>query len=431
MNGLLQALPLLSIAQAQAAEQASAGIPWFVTVPVFILMLVLLVFVHELGHFLMALWMGIRVEEFGIGFPPRAVTLFRHRGVDYTLNWVPLGGFVRFAGDADIYSGAQKKPLLEDVPSAHNIKEGEVSAQNTGNTRDAHDDEHQGGMTLAEAPPWRKIPVMFAGPFANFLAAVIIFTVIAWTTGITAPTGKGQRVMEVLPDMPAAAAGFQSGDIIVSLDGQSVVEDTNSIKSIAEQNENTPIEATILRDGEEMTLTITPELRSFAGSEQVMLGFRYGADVEVNRTNNPLVAIGSGLEHTWRVLETMAYGLGQMVGGLFGANEPPPGGVAGPVGIARATGEVIDAGGFLGFWNWMAIISLNLFLLNLLPIPALDGSHIVFALIEWVRGGKKIPPEKEAMVHAIGFATLLGLIAIVSINDVWNAIQGTPVIPGQ
>jgi regulator of sigma E protease len=157
-------------------------------------------------------------------------------------------------------------------------------------------------------------------------------------------------------------------------------------------------------------------------------GFGYMPDVEEVKTSNPFVALWAGVLHTWNVLGLMLNGLGQMIGGLVGANEPPPGGIAGPVGIARATGEVIDAGGFSGFWNWMAIISLNLFVLNLLPIPALDGSHIVFSLLEWVRGGKKIPPEKEAMVHAIGFATLMGLIVLVSVSDVWNAINGVPVI---
>jgi regulator of sigma E protease len=134
------------------------------------------------------------------------------------------------------------------------------------------------------------------------------------------------------------------------------------------------------------------------------------------------------VQHTWNILVRIVIGLTQMLGGLFGVAEAPRGGLTGPIGIARATGEVINMAGPEGFWNWMALISLNLAVLNLLPIPALDGSHIVFSLIEWARGGKKVPPEKEAVVHFIGFASLMGLIVIVSMMDVWKAIQGTPVI---
>jgi regulator of sigma E protease len=255
---------------------------------------------------------------------------------------------------------------------------------------------------------------------------------MAMTVGIHVPTGKGQVIGEVFADTPAEEAGFQEGDILVRLDGQSVT-DTGAIPQISSDNPNQPIEAVVERDGRDVTLTVTPAPWSVPGgpSSEMGLGFRYDRDSQEMQTSNPLAAIGISIEHTGRVLAAFANGLGRMVGGLVGANEPPPGGLTGPVGIARATGEIIDAGGFIAFWNWMAIISLNLFLLNLLPIPALDGSHIMFALVEIARGGKKLPPEKEAMVHAIGFAALMGLIVIVSVSDVLNAIQGNPVLPGQ
>lgn len=403
MNVLLQMQPLL---QAQTAAP-EAGLHPILTTIIFIGMLVVLVFVHELGHFLMALRMGIRVEEFGLGFPPRAVTLFRHKGVDYTLNWLPLGGFVRFAGEGDIYSGGQQ----EDGTAA-------------GGTA-------KGGMTLQEAPPWRKIPVMLAGPFANMFTAMIIFALVYMFVGIPTPTGQGQVIAAVFPDSPAAAAGFEPDDILVSLDGQAVADDAELVRTVAADNANTPIPAEIIRDGEPITLEVTPgPWQSPDGTEhEVGMGFSYGPDIETVPAN-PFAAIWGSIVSTFVVLGGMLLGLVQLVGGLLGLNAPPPGGVAGPVGIARATGEVISSSGFTGFWNWMALISLNLFVINLLPIPALDGSHIVFSLIEWVRG-RKVPPEKEAMVHAIGFATLMGLILIISIMDVRNAIEGIPVIPGQ
>jgi regulator of sigma E protease len=273
---------------------------------------------------------------------------------------------------------------------------------------------------------------MVAGPFANLLVAVLIFAAMAMTVGINVPTGKGQVISEVFPDTPAEEAGFEEGDILVRLDGQPVT-DTGAIPQISSDNPNQPVEAVVERDSREVVLTVTPAAWSVPGgpSSEMGLGFRYEADIQEMQTSNPLAAIGVSIEHTTRVLVAFANGLGRMIGGLVGANEPPPGGLTGPVGIARATGEIIDAGGFIAFWNWMAIISLNLFLLNLLPIPALDGSHIMFALVEIARGGKKLPPEKEAMVHAIGFAALMGLIVIVSVSDVLNAIQGNPVLPGQ
>lgn len=379
-------LPLFTAALAQAAEQ-TAGIHWSITVLLFIGMLVVLVFFHELGHFAAAMWMGIRVEEFGIGFPPRLVTLFKHNGVEYTLNLVPLGGFVRFGGE---------------------------------------DNTLYGTGSLAEATPWRKIFVMFAGPAMNLLLAILIFAVMFVVDGIPDPVG--QRIGEVYADTPAAVAGFQEDDLLLTLNGESL-EDINAIRRIANQNEGKSIDALILRGDEPMVLKVTPGLWTAPGSAQssVGLGFSYSPEIET-RAANLFEGVVASVAYSFEILVAMIDNLGRMIGGLFGISEAPPGGVAGPVGIARATGEVVEAGGVVGFWRWMALISLNLFLLNLLPIPALDGSHIVFSLIEWLRGGKKVPPEKEALVHAIGFVSLISLIVVVSVSDVLNAINNVPVI---
>jgi regulator of sigma E protease len=130
------------------------------------------------------------------------------------------------------------------------------------------------------------------------------------------------------------------------------------------------------------------------------------------------------------VLGAFLDGLRSFFLSLLGLTPPPPGGVTGVVGMARGTGEIIQASGLVGFLRWTALISLNLFLINLLPIPALDGSHIVFSLVEILRRGKKLPPEREAMVHAIGFMVLMGLMVLVTISDVANWIRGVPVFGG-
>jgi regulator of sigma E protease len=130
------------------------------------------------------------------------------------------------------------------------------------------------------------------------------------------------------------------------------------------------------------------------------------------------------------VLRRFGEGFGQLFGGLAGSNPMPEGGVTGVVGIARGTGEVFANGGWLGLANWTAIISLNLFLVNLLPIPALDGSHILFALVEILRRGRKIPPEREATVHAFGFIMLMCLMVVITISDVSNWLRGVPALGG-
>ncbi|GAB4436186.1 MAG: M50 family metallopeptidase [Chloroflexi bacterium OHK40] len=381
----------------QAAEQSGGN--WLVTVVVFLLMLGLLVVVHELGHFLVARWAGIKVEEFGVGYPPRALTLFEHDGVKYTLNWLPLGGFVRFAQGSD----------------------------GVGETL------YGAGGSLAAATPWRKIAVMVAGPLMNLLLAMVIFAILFATLGIPTPTG-GQEISQVFPDTPAAAAGFQPGDELISLDERPVT-DTAVIGDVARENLGRPVPAVVRRDGRELTLTVTPGPWTSPDGDRYEsgFGFSYGPKVEQVQAG-PLQAVVSGvtysLDLTGRMVRALA-GLPASILGLFSPAPSPDGEPIGPVGIARATGEVIQQpGGFAAFWNLTAVLSLNLFLLNLLPIPALDGSHIIFALVEWIRGGKKVPPEKEALVHAIGFAALMGLMLLITVNDVINAFRGTPVLGG-
>lgn len=381
----------------QAAEQS--GDNWLVTVVVFLLMLGLLVVVHELGHFLVARWAGIKVEEFGVGYPPRALTLFEHDGVKYTLNWLPLGGFVRFAQGSD----------------------------GVGETL------YGAGGSLAAATPWRKIAVMVAGPLMNLLLAMVIFAILFATLGIPTPTG-GQEISQVFPDTPAAAAGFQPGDELISLDERPVT-DTAVIGDVARENLGRPVPAVVRRDGRELTLTVTPGPWTSPDGDRYEsgFGFSYGPKVEQVQAG-PLQAVVSGvtysLDLTGRMVRALA-GLPASILGLFSPAPSPDGEPIGPVGIARATGEVIQQpGGFAAFWNLTAVLSLNLFLLNLLPIPALDGSHIIFALVEWIRGGKKVPPEKEALVHAIGFTALMGLMLLITVNDVINAFRGTPVLGG-
>jgi regulator of sigma E protease len=362
-----------------------------VTLVAFLVMLGLLVLVHELGHFLTAVWLGIKVDEFGIGYPPRAMTLFERNGVKYTLNWLPIGGFVRFGGEGETLYGVG---------------------------------------SLAAAAPWKKILVLVAGPLMNLLLAFVIFGALFAVNGVPA---DGAKLDKVYAGTPAAAAGFQSGDVILSMNGQSIGRNINNVSRIAHRNPGEPIEALIQRGGQQVNVLVTPgpwTNPEDGAKYPVGFGFSYGSNPEIVHANLP-TSIVTGISYTWEILGRFITGLGQMFGGLIGTNEAPPGGVAGVVGIARGTGEVIERDGWNGFWQWTALISLNLFLVNLLPIPALDGSHILFSLIELARRGKKIPPEKEAMVHAVGFMMLMGLMVIITVSDVANWIGGASVLGGQ
>jgi regulator of sigma E protease len=361
-----------------------------VTIAAFLLMLGLLVLVHELGHFLTAVWFGIKVEEFGLGYPPRAMVLFERNGVKYTLNWLPIGGFVRFGGEGEQIYGVG---------------------------------------SLSAASPWKKIAVLFAGPLMNLLLAFLIFSGIFMARGVP-EAFNGARIDVVYPATPAERAGLQSGDLLVSLNGRTLDTDLSVIRLIAAENRGRTIEAVVERDGARVVLMITPGPWQRDGvAFENGFGFAYTPNIQIVPAT-PLKALNAGFSYTFDILGRFIAGIGQMLGSLLGITEAPQGGVAGVVGIARGTGEVIQRDGWLGFWQWTALISLNLFLINLLPIPALDGSHILFSLIEIARGGKKIPPEREAMVHAIGFMMLMGLMVVITVSDVANWIGGNPVLGG-
>jgi regulator of sigma E protease len=370
---------------------------WLVSVVAFIIMLGLLVFVHELGHFATAVRMGIKVEEFGFGYPPRMLTLLERNGVKYTLNWLPLGGFVRFAGEDDAIHGV-------------------------------------GG--LATAAPWRRILVLAAGPLMNLLLAMVIFAGLFMANGVPATTPEGElivtkaRVTGVYPGTPAASAGIQVNDELISLDGQPV-NGQAVVAEVAKAKVGQPIDVVVVRDGQELDLSVTPgPWTTEDGREIVGLGIGY-APIPENRPAGFFEALGRGVTHTIMLTGALVDGLVQLIVGLFDPNtDVPAGGVAGPIGIARGTGEVIEQQGAQGFWVWTAILSINLFLFNLLPIPALDGSRILFALLEMLRRGKRVPAEKEALVHAVGFAMLMGLMVLISFSDIVNALSGRSVLSG-
>ncbi|MFN8483389.1 MAG: RIP metalloprotease RseP [Anaerolineae bacterium] len=336
-----------------------------------------LVFVHELGHFLAARRLGVQVDEFGFGLPPRAMTMFERDGVKYTLNWLPLGGFVRMAGE-----------------------EGDFETPGS----------------LWSKRPWQRATILVAGPFMNFLAAAVLFSIV-FMMGVPAPAPNGRvQVYDVFPGSPAQAAGLQRDDLILSVDGKPI-DTTATLVAAIEAAGGREVPVAIERGGQPMTLNLTPR-----ASGEARAGISIGTE-QITERYGPVEAVLRGIQTTASaVASTLAF-FGKLIAGLFTRATMPEGAsLSGPIGIARITGQVAQEG-FDRLLALAAIISVSLGTLNLLPLPALDGGRLLFVVLEWVRG-KRISPEREAFVHAIGMVSLLLVMLIVSYFDVARWIGG-------
>jgi regulator of sigma E protease len=432
---------------------------WLWVVPI----LGILIIVHEMGHFFSAIWLGIKVEEFGLGFPPRVFAI-RRKGIDYSLNWLPIGGFVKITGE----NGDSEDP-----------------------------------KSFGKAPAWKRIIVLAAGSFMNLVLALIIFAglAISGTQELDTTRAPMTGIAQITAHQPAAVAGMQPGDRIVRIAGQPVNDDT-AVRNLSSQNSGKPTTFTVLRNGKEVDLTITPNSSSpylgvvltpwlqpptiaaaYPGGSEEKAGLQNGDIITqvngqpvdntaqvtylVNKAINekqdtvsltlqpsephdsgdtgtvnvdpkviglylpyrtvyyaPFEALGRAADNTWSVIASIPAGIAQ----TFAGNSDGPG-VTSIVGISQLTGEVAQRAGFNGLLNLMALLSISLFMINLLPLPALDGGRLLFIFIELVRGGRRIAPEKEGMVHFAGMMVLLALMAIITFFDVSRLFQGGRLIP--
>ena len=354
-------------------------------------MLSLLVFTHELGHFLAALWMRVRVEEFGIGYPPRLVQLFERRGVKYTLNWLPFGGFVRMAGEERGF----------DDPGS-----------------------------LTAKKPWQRLIVFSAGPIMNLILAVLIY-VLLFGAGVQEAVGP-VLVQSVAQGSPAAVAGILPGDTLLVIGDMSVRSFTDVQEATGRHlGEATTVE--LDRAGQTVSVVLVPRRADETPANEGAMGITISlAEIEsvVNRPVSLGQAIVLAVQRTFLLVGAMAEGLGQLVISVFSPSVPAPeGGLAGPIGIAQLTAEVVRSG-WQPFLDLTAFLSVNFTLLNFLPLPALDGGRIAFALLEWVRRGKRVRPEREALVHLLGMAALILFMLVVSYLDVVRLLQGGSLVPG-
>ncbi len=333
---------------------------------VFIIVFGLMIFVHELGHFLAAKLCRVRVDEFGFGYPPRLAKLFTWRGTDVTLNALPFGGFVRMA---------------EDDPSV------------------------EGG--LARKGRGARALVFASGALMNALLAVALYSLTFMLGAFTPVEGPGAGIYEISVGSPAAAAGLLPGDTILAVGGETVASFEELTELIA-AHKGQPVEIVVRREGLTLSpITVTPRIDY--PDDQGSLGVSIYLPLE--RRSYPVwQAIPKGLASTGYTVQAMWVGILQAV------RKEIPFEVTGPIGIYRATVEIAKTG-LERLVEFAAFLSLNLALLNLLPLPALDGGRLVFVLLEWVRRGRRVPPEKEGLVHAVGMIMLIGLMVVVAVMD--------------
>lgn len=335
----------------------------------FVVVLGVLIFVHEYGHYWAARRVGIRVEVFSVGFGRAIWSRTARDGTVWKVGWMPLGGFVKLHG--------QEPPDPANPPPVTLAPD-----------------------SFAARPVWARAFVVAAGPLANFLLAAILFMVLFAAVGqrVAAPV-----VSEVVAGMPAEAAGIVAGDRIVAIDGRAVARFDDIQRAVRESGGNS-LSFRVLRDGAERELVITPMRQNGA----LLLGIRSGT-TEV-RELGPLESVWAGIAETWRISVATLDALWGFATGTRPGNE-----LAGPLGIAQMSGEVarLGVGALLTF---IAILSVNLGLLNLLPIPVLDGGHLVMFAAEAVRG-KPLPPRGVEWGFRIGLVLLLAVFVFATSGD--------------
>ena len=350
----------------------------------FLIILTVLVFVHEFGHFLIARWNGVRVEVFSIGFGPEVFGWWDRAGTRWKFSTIPLGGYVKMFGDSDASSGLPVPGLARLAPA-----EREVSF-------------HYKRLG-------QRAAIVAAGPAANFLFAVAVLAILFTTYGQPfTPAEVGQ----VQPGSAAEQGGIQPGDVIRSLDG-STVHRFEDVQQIVRLNPGVPMSIVVSRDGQEQTLRVTPsqtELTDrFGNHYQIgLLGIARSGMEYVKR--DPATALIQAGAETWNLSVSTLKAIWQIIIGTRATDE-----LGGPLRIAQMSGEVAQGGVVAVLW-FMAVLSINLGLINLFPVPVLDGGHLLFYAAEALRG-KPLGQRAQEYGFRIGLALVLTLMVFATWND--------------
>lgn len=376
-----------------------------ITIIAFILILSLLVIVHEAGHFFVAKLFKIKVEEFGFGLPPRAFGK-KFGETLYSINWLPIGGFVKLYGEDEAGGG---KVSVKGLNAS--VKEQKSK------TKDPDYDR-----AYYSKPKWQKALVISAGVIMNFVLAVVIISFLFSFVGVPTPTGK-VLVLEVAKGSPAEIAGLKKGDSIEFALGEKITS-TQQVIALTKKSEGKEMLIKIITaTGAEKQIKITPRIKYPKGQGPVGVAIEQETFVKKYPWYEaPFVGTKEALMQTAMI----AGGLGTLITQLI-MQGAVPSDVAGPVGIAQLTGRVVEIGPF-AVLSFISLLSLNLALINILPIPALDGGRLLFIAIEAVTR-KKVNPDIEGYAHTIGMVILLGLIALITLHDLFRLFTGQPILP--
>jgi regulator of sigma E protease len=349
------------------------------TIVVFAAILIVLVLTHEFGHFITAKLCKVKVEEFGIGFPPRLFGI-KHGETLYSINAIPIGGFTKLLGEED--------PSMPDSLASKSIPV--------------------------------RILVLSAGSLLNILLPVILFSIAFMVPHDV--TMEKVMIKDVAASSPAEAAGIEAGDRIIEINGNTI-KNRGELSYQIQLNLGQNIAMVVQKpDLTNKTVVVTPRWNppQGQGATGVTLG---SADASVVSQSMPFwEAIPAGFVHSWEILVLFR----NEVVSWFVKNTAPQ--LAGPIAIAQLTGQVVQAG-VSPVLEFAALISINLGVFNLLPFPGLDGGRLIFVFLEWIRRGKKISPQKEGLVHMIGFFALIGLILVITYFDITRLIRGESLLP--
>ncbi|MBV9741806.1 MAG: RIP metalloprotease RseP [Hyphomicrobiales bacterium] len=355
-----------------------------------LLVLGIVVFVHELGHFIVGRLCGVGVSTFSMGFGPELFGFNDRKGTRWRVAAMPLGGYVKFYGDQNAAGIPDDAALAKMSPEMRR-------------------------QSLPAQPVWARALIVAAGPVANFILAIAIFSATAYFYGRQTLT---PRIEQVEPASPAAAAGFLPGDLVLQIDGQPIAG-FSDIQQIVSTHPGTTLTFVVERQGRQVTLTATPvlsDVKTPFGRQNIgRVGVAPSTDPsDIHYTYpTPLGAIGSGISDTYGFIEKT---LGYVAGILMGRESASQ--LSGPLGIGQAVG-VVASWGLVPFFNFIAWMSVSVGLINLFPIPLLDGGHLLFFAIEGSRG-RPLSERTQEMGFRMGLAFVVALMLFVTVNDIWR-----------
>lgn len=357
-------------------------------IPAFLFVITVVVFFHELGHFAVARFFGAKVDVFSIGFGKEIAGFYDRHGTRWRISWLPVGGYVKFAGDADAASTPDRNAAEQANPALRS-------------------------QMMAFKPVGQRAAVAAAGPIANFLLAIMLFAGLYMYSGQTliAPV-----IGEVNKASPAEIAGIRSGDTVVRIDGRAV-ESFEELPEIIGLSAGRTLTMDLLRGGRPLTVQVTPErvrVTDFLGqqTETAVIGVRQAADAPlITRHYNPLQAVGAACVRTWDVITLSLKGMGQLITGQASLDQ-----LRGPAGIAQITKKVAEFG-ILPLISLMAVLSVSIGLINLFPIPLLDGGHLLYYACEAILG-RPLGERVQDVGFRLGLVVVLGLMLLATWNDI-------------